>query len=388
MQSALADRRLIAGDVGPPKPVICQLLHTLHVGGAEVLATRLGRKLQDQCRFIYVCLDDAGTLGRDLRDEGFPVYVLERCRGVDWRCAFRLARILKQEKVDLIQAHQYTPFFYGLLARLIHRKPPLLFTEHGRHFPDYPRFKRKVANRLLLQARDRVVAVGQAVRQALINNEGIAAARIEVVYNGVEIERDGDAPANSLSVRHELGFAEDDFLILQVARLDYLKDHATAVRLMNRVTAQLPGARLLLVGDGPEQAAIQQLVQSLGLGKHVRFLGLRTDVARLLRSADLFLLTSISEGIPLTIIEAMLARLPVVATQVGGVPEIVIDGETGLLGPAGDDSTLASHVIKLADNHHVRLQMGQQGRQHATARFSERRMHEHYLKLYSEMLQS
>jgi len=143
----------------------CQLLHGLRVGGAEVLAARLARRFRDEFRFVFVCLDELGTLGEELRVEGFTVHVLERRPGVDWRCVFRLASILRRERVDLVHAHQYTPFFYGAMARLLFRPPPVLFTEHGRWYPDYPRPKRILANRLLLDRRDRVIGVGESVRE-------------------------------------------------------------------------------------------------------------------------------------------------------------------------------------------------------------------------------
>src|SRR5438067_9821303 len=149
------------------KTTICQVLHGLWVGGAEVLAARLARQLGDRFRFVFVCLDELGTLGQELRAEGFPVEVLQRRAGLDWRCSLRLARFLRRERVDLVHAHQYTPFFYSLMARFLYRRPAVLFTEHGRHYPDYPRRKRMLANRFLLQRRDRVVGVGEAVRQAL-----------------------------------------------------------------------------------------------------------------------------------------------------------------------------------------------------------------------------
>jgi len=368
------------------QPTVCQLLHSLHVGGAEVLAARLGRQLRNECRFLFVCLDEAGTIGEDLRDQGFAVEVLGRREGVDWRCAVRLAKILEREQVDLVHAHQYTPFFYSLFARLFQRKPAVLFTEHGRHFPDYPRPKRKVANRLLLERRDRVVGVGQAVRRALIHNEGIPARRVGVIYNGINTPENGDSGQDRDALRRELGFARGDFVILLVARLDYLKDHATAVKMMRRVIAERPGARLVLVGDGPERGAVQQLVEMNQLGAYVRFLGLRKDVARLLKASDLFLLTSISEGIPLTIIEAMAAGLPVVATRVGGVAEVVAEGQTGLLAPSGDDTVLAAQVLHLADDPDLCRRMGRLGQERARTVFSESQMHARYLELYREML--
>ncbi len=369
-----------------PRTTVCQLLHTLNVGGAEVLAARIGRRLRDRCRFVFACLDEIGTLGLELRDEGFPVEVIGRRAGLDWRCGLRLAALLRRERVDLIHAHQYTPFFYSLLARFLYRRPPVLFTEHGRHFPDYPRPKRRAGNRLLLEQRDRVVGVGQAVRQALIHNEGIPARRVGVIYNGIDLDGFGNGAHDRAAVRRDLGVAADDFVILLVARLDYLKDHATAVRTIQRVAQSRPNAKLVLVGEGPEKARIEALVAQQQLGAQVRFLGLRKDVARLLRGADLFLLTSISEGIPLTVIEAMAAGLPVVATRVGGLAEVVADGTTGCLAPSGDDAALAEQVLRLADEPALRHRLGEAGRQRAAGLFSEDQMHAAYFQLYKDMI--
>jgi sugar transferase (PEP-CTERM/EpsH1 system associated) len=372
-------------DTPARKPAVCQVLHTLNVGGAEVLAARLARRLRDRFRFLFACLDEVGTLGDELRAKGFPVYDLQRRPGLDWRCMFRLARLLRRERVDIIQAHQYTPFFYSSMGRLPGRRP-LLFTEHGRHQPDYPRPKRIFANRLLLGRRDRVVAVGNAVKDALIANEGIAADRIAVIYNGIDLEPYRNGSHTRESVRQELGIGSDELILIQVARLDYLKDHATAVRTLEHVRQQRPDARLLLVGEGPEESKIRQLTRQANLADAVQFLGLRKDVPRLLRAADFLLLTSISEGIPLTVIEGMAAGLPVVATRVGGMAEVVRDGDTGLLAPVGDGAALAKQVLRLAGDAELRRRIGQSGRARACADFAESRMHDSYVCLYEEML--
>jgi glycosyltransferase involved in cell wall biosynthesis len=369
------------------RPTICQLLHTLKVGGAEVLAAQLARRLKGWNQFVFVCLDELGTLGEQLRSEGFLVEVLGRQPGVDWHCMLRLAGLLRREKVDVVHAHQYTPFFYALMARLLGRQVPVLFTEHGRHQPDYPRRKRMVANRILLGRRDRVVGVGQAVRQALITNEGIPAQRVGMIYNGINLAPFVQVPSDRNGVRREIGVGAEDLVIFQVARLDYLKDHATAIRTLERVACHHPGVRLVLVGEGPEQHAIQDLVRQRRVEKFVRFLGLRSDVARLLSAGDLFLLTSVSEGIPLTLIEAMAAGLPVVSTRVGGVAEVVEDGRTALLAPSGHDGLLAENILRLANNPSLCRQMGELGRARANTLFSETLMHGHYLRLYQEMLQ-
>jgi glycosyltransferase involved in cell wall biosynthesis len=364
---------------------ICQVLHSLQMGGAEMLAARLARQLRGRYRFLFVCLDQLGTLGEELRSEGFPVEVLNRRPGLDWRSIWRLARILRREQVGLLHPHQYTPFFYAQMARWLGRRIPILFTEHGRHFPDYPRRKRILVNRLLLSRRDRVAAVGEAVRRAVIANEGIPAERVEVIYNGIDLEvfqtsKDRDA------ARREMGVGPNDFVVVQVARLDYLKDHLTAIRAVGNVAARHPAVRLVLVGEGPEQAKIEAEVDRLQLAEHVRFLGLRKDVACLVPAADVFLLTSISEGIPLTLIEAMAAGIPVVSTRVGGVPEVVVDGQTGLLASTGDDKTLSEQLLCLAADAAQRRRMGEAGRQRAHAMFSEEQMHASYRGLYEEVL--
>jgi glycosyltransferase involved in cell wall biosynthesis len=369
---------------GPVK--VCQVLHSLHVGGAEVLAARLAHRLAGQFRFTFACLDGLGTLGEALREEGFPVHVLGRRPGVDWSCAARLGAFLRRERVDLVHAHQYTPFLYALLGRWLYRRPPVLFMEHGRHQPDYPRRKRIWANRLLLEKRDRVVGVGETVRRALIENEGLPAGRVSVIYNGVHLAPLLNGAHNRGEVRRELGLGADDLVMFQVARLDPIKDHATAVRTLARVLPHRPDASLVVVGEGPERPSIERTVRELGVGNRVRMLGLRTDVPRLLAGADLFLLTSVSEGIPLTLIEAMARELPVVCTDVGGIPEVVVHGTTGLLASAGDDAALAGHVLRLANESALRAELGRRGRERACSLFAESVMVERYRRLYQDML--
>lgn len=370
-------------DFGSSRPVtVCHLLHSLTVGGAEMLVAGLARKLRDKCRFVFACLDDLGILGEELRNEGFHVEVLRRKPGFDMACVWRLGSFFRRARVRVVHAHQYTPFSYAVAARLLCRRPAIVFTEHGRHFPDYPRRKRIIANRILLERRDRVIGVGEAVRRALICNEGIPERRVGVIYNGI----DAAAFANGLDdrdvIRRELGLGPDDVAVLQVARLDYLKDHATAVRTMQRLSRDIPAAKLLLAGEGPERQKIQELIDRHQLAGRVRLLGLRKDVARLLRAADLFLLTSISEGIPLTVIEAMAAGLPVVSTCVGGVAEVVEDGRTGFLAAAGDDAALAERIRRLASDAPLRQCLGQSGKARASAMFSADQMHLQYLQLY------
>lgn len=370
------------------RPVICQVLHSLCVGGAEILAARLARNLQDEFRFVFACLDDAGFLADELSRDGFPVHVLRRQPGFDWRLVRTLSQLFRREQVDVIHAHQYAPFAYCAMARGWWSKQGIVFTEHGRHQPDYPRPKRIFANKYLLRPQDTAIGVGEAVRQALIQNEGLPPQRVQVIYNGIDLTKfDPDAPRRE-AIRNELGFAANDFLIFQVARLDYLKDHATALRMMARIKRTDRPIKLVIIGDGPERATIERLQTELQLESSVRLLGQRTDVARLIQAADALLLTSVSEGIPLTLIEGMAAGLPIVATDVGGVGEVVISETTGLLAPAKDDAQLASQVVRLLENRDWGRTLGIAGRARAEQQFSEPEMHRHYREQYLSVARS
>ncbi|MEX2187962.1 MAG: glycosyltransferase [Pirellulales bacterium] len=364
-------------------------MHSLSVGGAEVLAVHISRALSSKFRFVYACLDGLGTLGEELRHEGHEVEVFDRRPGLDRRCAKRLAIWFQRQQVAAIHAHQYTPFFYCLASGILRRRPPILFTEHGRWFPDYPRRKRMLFNRLFLRSTDRVVAVGESVRQALIANEGIASRRVEVVYNGVDLQRfDGDAHVRDdvrRDVRRELGLSENDFAVLQVARLDALKDHRTAIRALAATLPHAPNTMLLIAGEGPEEQTIRAEIARLGVGERVRMLGLRRDVPRLLAAADTFLLTSISEGIPVTLIEAMAARVPIVSTRVGGVAEVVVDGQTGRLAESGDAAALATALVDLAASPETRQAMSAAGRSRAESMFTQSQMTAAYAAHYQEL---
>ncbi len=360
------------------------------MAAAEVLAAGLARELSDRYRFVFACLDDeVGVLGEEFTERDVPVCVLHRQPGIDWKCSWRLARFLREHRVQIIHAHQYTPFFQSLVARLAHRWPPIVFTEHGRHFPDSRSAKRVAVNRALLRSDDRLIGVGESVRRALVDNEGLPESRTETIYNGVPLEKflavKGDAGLR-LVVRAELGIAAHEFAIIQVARLNALKDHATAIRTLKRLRDDDVPAKLILVGNGEERSKLEQFFTEQKLTDAVVFLGARSDIPRLLTAADAFLLSSISEGIPLTLIEAMGAGIPIVSTDVGGIPEIIEHGVAGLLAPARDDQTLAAHLRSLWQNPAQRKQLAENGCRRAIEQFSLAHMHRQYVAVYEQLL--
>ncbi|MCA9057883.1 MAG: glycosyltransferase [Planctomycetaceae bacterium] len=369
------------------RPTVCQVIHALGVGGAEVLVDQMVRLMSDEFRFVIAVLDDVGEIGQRLKDDGFIVHELHRQPGIDRGCAKRLRAFADQQRAGILHSHQCTPFFQSMLSRGLTGRRPVLLTEHGRHFPDLPSRKRSLVNRLLLRREDRIVGCGGAVAQALVSNEGLPEGRIEVIYNGVDLKSLRTASSDARQrVRAEFGYSDSDFVVVQIARLHELKDHQTALRAIDEARLLCPQIRLLIAGDGDCRGAIEQTIQQRGLENHVCLAGTRSDIADLLAAADVGLLTSISEGIPLTVIEAMAAHRPVVATAVGGIPEMIIDGHNGLLAPSGDASALAGHLLHLQQSPETSRLMGEAGAAVAQSRFSLQGMIQSYREVYREML--
>ena len=367
---------------------ILQLLHSLNTGGAEILAERFGRNFTRNYEVIFACLDGVGEIGERLLKDGFRVVELQRKDGIDRNCIKRLKHLIRNESVDLIHAHQYTPFFYAMAAQAIGRRKPILFTEHGRFLPDLPSHKRIFFNRLMLRKRDHIVAVGKDVKRALIENEGLPDSRIDVIYNGIPIDRFNTNSTNAKQqfFRESLGIPKSASVVVQVARLDYLKDHVTAVKALSLATQQTD-IHLVIVGEGPERNKIENEIREQQIADRVHLVGLRNDIPDILREADILLLTSISEVIPLTLIEGMATGLPVVSTDVGGVAEVIRENESGFLCSAQDHKTIATRLATLTQSKELRRQFGENGKARAEANFSEKAMQKKYDALVSQMLQ-
>ena len=370
----------------PDRPVVLQVLHRMGIGGAEVLVDRMVRNMSDRYSFVIACLDEVGTLGEGLISQGVQVVNLRRGAGLDRACIKGLRAVVNDANVALIHAHQYTPFFYSIAARGLFGRVPLVFTEHGRHFPDTKRWKRVVFNRLMARKSDRIVGVGDAVKNALIVNEGFADSQVKVIYNGIPIAHVTETRADRAVVRRELGIPQDAQVIVQVARLDYLKDHKTAALAFSQLADRIPNVYWLVVGDGPKRAEITNQIKALNCNNRILLVGERNDVPRLLHASDIMLLSSISEGIPLTLIEGMLAELPIVSTEVGGVGEVVIAGQHGFLVESGNAKAMGERLEQLVGSRHLQREMGTAARIRARSTFDEDSMHSEYDAVYQDSL--
>ncbi|WP_437278635.1 glycosyltransferase [Sorangium sp. So ce375] len=380
-----------APGAAPGRPVkVAHVVLSLNVGGLERVVLRLlDRMARDRFAPVVCALEEPGALAEELARLGVPLVVIPRGPGLDPGLPVRLAAWLRREGIRLVHTHNPGPHLYGALAAGFARAaallggagPRVVHTKHGRN---YPKEKRKVlVNRLAAALTDRVVAVSDDARAVALEVEHVDPAKVVTILNGVDTDvfRPGDAGA----ARARLGVPATGYHVGCVARLSPEKDHATLLDAFARLCAVRPDARLTLIGDGSERPALEAQAARLGLGGAVVFAGTRGDVAELLPAFDVFALASLTEGISLTLIEAAAAGLPIVATRVGGNPEIVLEGETGLLVPPGAPETLAAALEAVAVRGD-RAEMGLRGRARVMERFGLDRMARAYEDLYDEVL--
>ncbi len=324
------------------------------------------------------CLDAAGAWGDQLRAEGVPVAVTGRGEGFHPGLGHAVARVAAQHRATVLHAHHYSPFVYAAISRLWNPRRHVVYTEHGRLSDAPPSAKRRLANALFARLPHAVYAVSADLRRHIVE-EGFPAERVGVIYNGIDL---GilPTPADRASVRAELGVHPDALVVGTIARLDPVKDLPTMIEAVARLRRSTP-ALLLVIGDGAERSALERAAAAAGAQETVRFLGHREDARRWLAGCDVYANSSIHEGVSLTILEAMSAGLPVVASRVGGTPEIVPE-EVGRLVAPRDPGALAAALAALAADGPQRQQLGRAARRHVEERFTIERMVREYRDVY------
>jgi len=363
---------------------VLQVVHSVARAGTEQLVYELAVANRHCISTAVLCLDEEGSLAQPLRAAGVAVYNMHRRPGIDLSQVRKISRVIRSFKPQVIHCHQYTPFFYGSLACLWAGTGRVLFTEHGRRFPDVVGVKRRSFNRLLARTAGHVTAVCRFVRRRLIEKEGIPSGRIEVVYNGVDVSR-FDCAINKVEARCRLNLPQNCPIIVQVGTFRAVKDQATAIRSFARLRREDQRPMLVFAGDGPDLPHCHRLARELNLGRSVRFLSTRPDIPRILAAADIMLCTSLSEAHSVSLLEAMACRLPVVATDVGGNSETVLHGRTGLLAPAGDVEAISRCLLELLRNENMRAEMGLAGFNRVRQHFLRSTMHQRYLQIYHQL---
>jgi glycosyltransferase involved in cell wall biosynthesis len=359
-------------------PRVLQVVLSLNPGGTERLVVEMVKRMKSEIPMAVCCLDEEGTWADELKEHDVSVTALHRTGGFRPSLGRSVAGAAMRHRATVIHCHHYSPFVYGCVARIWSPRCRVIYTEHGRLDDTPPSMKRRFANRVLRHVPREVFAVSHDLGRYMVA-QGFARARVGVIYNGIDVGPLPDRCARS-AARNALRLEDDVLVVGTVARLDPVKDLGTLIR---AVAALVPEMRiaLLVIGDGPEKDGLQALAATLGVCPHVHFLGHRSDARALLAGCDLFANTSISEGISLTILEAMAAGLPIVATEVGGTPEI-LDTTCGRFVPARNAANVTDALRALAVAPAARQSLGTAARQRVEARFTLDRMVREYRDAY------
>ncbi|MGD0292046.1 MAG: glycosyltransferase family 4 protein [Candidatus Binataceae bacterium] len=308
---------------------------------------------------------------------------------LDWREIMRLSSVLRRERIDIVHCHMAIASACASPIARLSRVPVLIETAHGREiWREGKRIRGSFwIDRQVGRLTDRFIAVSEAVARHLIENKRIPGHKITVIRNGRDLSQYQPASrAQALEARVELGLEKDAPVILMLARFSIEKGHRLLIESVRQLISRWPQLIVLLAGDGPLEDEIKAQCAHFGLANSVRFLGYRSDTRKLLAAADIVVLPSRIEGLPLVAVEALASGRAVVATAVGGTPEVVIDGDTGLVVPPEDPFRFAEALERLLSDPERRTSMGTRGRALVEERFDVRSQVERTIALYLELL--
>ena len=367
----------------PAMPLVVHVVNSLAVGGLENGVVNLVNTTAARFRHVIVCMTTDGPLHGRLRPE-VEVVVLGKRPGQDPWALLRLVRLLRHLRPLIVHSRNW-PAVDAIPAARVARVPLVVHGEHGREVadPEGRDLRRNRIRRALAPLVHHFVTVSADLRRWLIEDVRVPAAKVTAIHNGVDLSRFGRA--GKLESRMRLSLPADASIVGTVGRLDPVKDQAGLIRAFAQVRAQHPAALLVVAGDGPCRAELERVAAGLGQRDHVRLLGNRDDIPTVMSALDVFVLPSIAEGISNTILEAMATGLPVVATRVGGNPELVEEGVGGALVPRSDPDALAAAIAAYTGDAELRRRHGQASRQRAIGHFSLERMAQAYANLYTAL---
>jgi glycosyltransferase involved in cell wall biosynthesis len=387
-QRRVREARLAVRSSGDPIRVV-YCIDNMQVGGTELNAVRTAERL-DRRRFTIsvVCIHANGPLMARYQDAGIPVHVfpmksLLGPRAV--RQAIRLIRLFRSERTDIVHSHDAYTSVYGTMCARLAGVRGVIASRRSWHSPHLQgRILR--ANRVAYRFADRVVGNSPSVSRLVESEGGVPASRVVTIPNFLDPHSFEPIPVDARRrLLDELGVPAGAFVVGIVARLSLVKDHASLLRAISELRAEIPALHCVLVGDGPERSRIEALARELGIGDRVHLAGERPQAPNLHGLFDVSVLCSTTEAFPNSVLEAMAAARPVVATDVGGTPDAVRQGTTGLLVPPSDPSRLAGAIKHLHDDPSLRAKLGTAGRNAARTSYGAAAVIAQVEALYTEL---
>ncbi|MGV8149906.1 MAG: glycosyltransferase [Alkaliphilus sp.] len=329
---------------------VLHVINSLAMGGAEELILNICKNI-NQKKFlveVVVLQKEMEPIGNELKETGVKVHILKCLHNpLDIRKTIKLIKIIKKYKPDIIHSHLFDSNFHARIAGILCNIKSLIIHEHSTYHQKEKFFRFPIyADRLLSRFTYKIIAISNAVKNFTVRQERISENKFEVIRNCIPVDKfiKQDRVSIKHNIRERLGIKQNSFLIISVASLTKQKGHKYLLEAL--ASLKIKNTMLLLVGDGPLRKDLNDQVKKLNLNDKVIFLGIRRDIPELLAASDLFVLSSVWEGQGLVVLEAMASGLPIVATNVGGVPEVVTEKEGYLVEPKNSQA-LANAITKI-----------------------------------------
>jgi len=349
---------------------ILHAVYSLEMGGAEVIVAQLARLHRSQGHDVRIaCYSKLGVLGEALRAEGFEIHVLGEAHPL--LTMMRYYKLIRNLEPDVVHCHNVAPTIQASLPARLAGVRCVLTTRHGFTFDPYPRNEELKYN-AAGQACDHVVGVCQVVCDGIAMGGLAAQDRLRLVYNGAL----PIVPERSDEVKRT------GFTLLFVGRLEPVKNLTTLLEGVAYARERVPGLTCWIVGDGSARAGLEARAAELGLGETVRFWGMRMDTAAFFSAADVFVMSSVTEGLPMSLLQAMSLGMPSILTDVGGMGEVSRLTRSGLLVPVGDGRAYGEAIVRIATDEALRAEFSARAKLEYAQRFTLERMGERYLELY------
>jgi glycosyltransferase involved in cell wall biosynthesis len=363
---------------------LTHLVLDMELGGLQRLITQMTFAMDhDLFEVDVVCMNREGCFADQLRSRGFTVTLLQKSQqSADLWYPVRLARFLRKRKTDILQMHTGV-FIFGALAGTLAFTPATVYTEHGRGVVDHP--VRQAEDRIAVKLVDRLVPVSESLDTVLVERIKAPRRKLVTIINGIATDLFSNRPRPQ-ALLEEFSLPADCRIIGTVARLDAVKDQIGMLKAFELIGDRLGDCRLIMVGDGPMRDDLEEYINGHGLQQRVIITGPRNDVPDFLNLFDLFVLSSLSEGTSISLLEAMASGLPAVVTNVGGNPAIVEHNTDGLVVEPSDPAALAEAIVKILSNPELHRTFSERCTAKVRRDYSIERMAESYCRLYLEIL--
>jgi glycosyltransferase involved in cell wall biosynthesis len=365
---------------------VLHLTETSEPGGSETVLANIANSLDPARYASLVCLLEEGWLTTRLADLGIEYVIIKNDRPYDPVFLMKLIRLIKSRNIDIIHAHEFMMNVYGATAGKI-SGVPMIGTVHCKlYFPE--KRTRILSYKLAVALCSRMILVSEDLRKFFVDTLKLRnEKKLMTIYNGVDSDKYSGGTGHK-DIRRELGILQESVVSCTVGSLFKVKGLEIMLEAAKLVLLRFPNFRLLIAGDGDQMAILKSKAEELRISDSIHFLGFRDDIPEILRVSDFYVCSSFSEGLSLSILEAMTAGKPVVATTVGGNPELVSDCDNGFLAPSADPQGLAEKMMMLIDNPGLRETMSRRSMQIARDKFSLKQMVENYQELYEELLKN